>query len=447
MKEMIALATKDLRLLARDKGGFFFTFGFPVLTAIFFGYIFSGQGGGGDTDGGPPKLKLAFVDQDQTDGSREFAEALRKGGELELIEATAEEAEGRVRRGEIPAMLVLPKGFGESRENMFAGNPAKMELAVDPSHRAESGMLQGILLKHGFSAFQDLIAKPEKMQAQARKSLEEFTKAEGVDQATRDTMLPFLNSWVDFSSKLAGAMNAAPAGDAEKEGDGSTSGAASWTPVAIETRSITKDASPQVKDGPTNSFQISFPQGMMWGVVGCVASFAVSLVVERTEGTLIRLQVSPVGRRRIMGGKALACFASTLIVIVTLSVLGAVAFGVHISNIPLYALTVICVAFGFTGVMVLLSTIGRTERATAGAGWAIMLIFSMIGGGAVPLFVMPPFMRTISGFSPIKWSILALEGVIWRDFRFVEMLPPLAALVALGAGTFALGSWRFRWND
>jgi ABC-type transport system involved in cytochrome c biogenesis permease component len=34
------LAVKDLRILLRDKAGFFFTFFYPILIAVFMGVIF-----------------------------------------------------------------------------------------------------------------------------------------------------------------------------------------------------------------------------------------------------------------------------------------------------------------------------------------------------------------------------------------------------------------------
>ena len=43
MQHVLALTVKDIRLLLRDRMGFFFTFGFPVFYAILFGLIFSGR--------------------------------------------------------------------------------------------------------------------------------------------------------------------------------------------------------------------------------------------------------------------------------------------------------------------------------------------------------------------------------------------------------------------
>jgi ABC-2 type transport system permease protein len=49
-------------------------------------------------------------------------------------------------------------------------------------------------------------------------------------------------------------------------------------------------------------------------------------------------------------------------------------------------------------------------------------------------------MRTLSNASPVKWSILALEGAIWRDFTLPEMLLPCGILIAVGAVCFTVGS-------
>jgi ABC-2 type transport system permease protein len=83
--------------------------------------------------------------------------------------------------------------------------------------------------------------------------------------------------------------------------------------------------------------------------------------------------------------------------------------------------------------------IGRTEQAVGGAGWAIFLVMAMTGGAMVPLFVMPPWLRSIGSISPIKWSVLAFEGAIWRGFGMAEMALPLIILVAVGVVLFSIG--------
>lgn len=167
-------------------------------------------------------------------------------------------------------------------------------------------------------------------------------------------------------------------------------------------------------------------------------------MVERSAGTLVRLHVAPITRAQILAGKALACLVAIVGVEVILIAIGAFAFHLRPLSYPLLGLAGLSAAIGFVGIMMALSTLGQTEKSASGAGWAILLVMSMLGGGMVPLFVMPTWMATASHVSPAKWAILAFEGAIWRGFGVAEMLGPCAILVAVGILTFAVGARNFR---
>jgi ABC-2 type transport system permease protein len=79
--------------------------------------------------------------------------------------------------------------------------------------------------------------------------------------------------------------------------------------------------------------------------------------------------------------------------------------------------------------------------------WAVLLIISMIGGGMLPLFFMPAWLQRVSHISPVKWSILAMEGAIWRHFSFMEAALPCLILLAVGIVFFFVGVRFFRWSE
>lgn len=151
--------------------------------------------------------------------------------------------------------------------------------------------------------------------------------------------------------------------------------------------------------------------------MGCVASFSISIVIERNQGTFLRLRTSPLTWMQVLAGKGLACFLTSVFVIASLLLAASIMFGVRIGNPLLLIVAVGSAAFCFTGLMMLFSTLGKTEGGVAGAGWGIMMPMAMLGGGMVPLLAMPGWMQTASNFSPVKWGIYALEGAIWRGFR------------------------------
>ena len=178
---------------------------------------------------------------------------------------------------------------------------------------------------------------------------------------------------------------------------------------------------------------------MIWGLIGCMMSFGISLVVERTHGTLVRLRMAPLTRAQILGGKALACFTS--IALVELMLLGvALAFGVRPTSYAILALAGLSAAICFVGFMMLVASLGKTEQTASGAGWAILMPLSMIGGAMVPTFVMPAWIQSISFISPIRWAMLAIEGGVWRNFSVAEMALPCTALIAVGILCFAIGT-------
>lgn len=370
MKQIIALALKDLRLMPRNKGAMFFTFVWPILMTVLFGLAFGGAG----NNGAQRKIGIAVVDEDNTDGSRAFVTKI--AGSFELFPMTRSEAENAVRLGDRTAYIVIKPGFGSASQRMFYGSPKEIELGVDPRRQAEAGMVEGLLTKHAAADLLKMLNRP---------------------------------------GAAAGGSN-------------------EWQPLKVTATDVAREYR-----GPRSAFEITFPQGVVWGLIGAVMAFGVSLVTERTRGTLVRLRMAPLTRGQILGGKALACFLSIMLVEVMLLGL-ALALGVRPSSYLILLLAGLSSAVCFVGFMMLVATLGKTEESASGTGWAIMMPLSMIGGAMVPQFVMPAWMQSLSVISPIRWSMLAIEGGIWRNFTIPEMVLPCAILISVGIACFVVGA-------
>lgn len=424
MRIIVAMAAKDIKILFRDKLGFFFTVFFPLMMAIFFGAMFA------NLSRGPASIPVALVDEDRTSGSERFIARLEAAGGLDLEQIPRHQALDQVRRGQTAVMVTLSPGFGAAIDNPFRTTP-QIELAVDPTQFAAAGMLRGILLEAAGAELQALMSDPSRIQAtndQNSRVIEQLPSS-----PARDDFLTFLDLTPRISSLIEElGLGAATTGAAG--GFGGPPLEISQTPVQAEQR------------GPTNSYATSFAQAMLWTLIGGSVSFSMSIAIERSRGTLMRLLVSPITNRHLLAAKGLACLATILTTSTALITLGITVFGVKPTSYPLLALALLCGSICFCGIMMALSVIGRTEQAAAGVGWGIALPFSMLGGGMVPLFLMPEWMQRLGSISPMKWALVAYEGAIWRGFALNEMLLPCTVLVVIGVVAFSIGARFLRWE-
>src|SRR5690242_17763693 len=140
MRVVLTMAMKDLRLMGRDYMGLFFIVIFPIVMGLFFGQIM------GPIDTKKASFEIAVVDEDGSPESKRLIEELRATGNLQIESLEKSEAMNRVRQGKLVGMIVLPKGYGEAAGMPWLKGPA-IQVGIDPSRSAESGMLQGLIMQ------------------------------------------------------------------------------------------------------------------------------------------------------------------------------------------------------------------------------------------------------------------------------------------------------------
>lgn len=414
MNGILTLALKDLRLLLRDRASLFWVVGWPLAMGLIFGSLMGGMGARPSAG-----LRIAVVDQDSTAASRAFVGRLRDSDALRVRETTLDSARTMVRRGDRVGYVLLKPGYG-GNSGFGPRSPAGLEVGMDPSRTAEKAYLEGLLMQTSFEGMQDQFSQPDSMRRLVARSTAEVDTAAGIAPGQRARVKRFLASLDEY---LGGV-------------DTSTfrQGGMGFTGPSITSTAVVREST-----GPRSGFEISFPIAILWALIGCTAGFAQSMVSERQQGTFLRLRTTPLARRDVLAGKGLACFLAGLGIIALLLAIGRGFLGVRMDNPLGLAAAVLSATFCFTGIMMFISALGESPRAVAGAGWAILLLLSMTGGGMIPLIAMPPWMRAVSHVSPVRWGVLGLEGAIWRDFSAAEMLLPCGILVGVGIAAFLAG--------
>ena len=431
--QVIQLALKDLKLLLRDRTAAFFILAFPVLMGLFFGMMMGGTSG---SERG--KIKLAVVDEDESELSRRFVSALERNENLSVSAAKLDTAREQVRKAESTGMLVSPQGFAQSAGIFWEPQP-ELQLGVDPASAAEGAMLEGFTMQAMSELIQYRIERPADFLPSLAKAREAFANNTQIDLVTRQLGATMFRALEQFIGGL-------PAGEKAKAGEAPSNAVAAPSIQLAQIRKIdvTSKAQTLSVGGETiklrSRWDISFPQAMLWGVLGCAAGFAISIARERGGGTLQRLLASPLSLRQILLGKALACLLASILVIGMLTLLGWL-LGMRPESYLKLAAAGVCTAICFSGVMMIVSNLGRSEQSVSGVGWGINLMMAMLGGCMIPVMFMPAFIQQASVISPVRWAILAIEGSVWRSFSWGEMLPACAVLIGIGAFGFAAGIW------
>jgi len=441
MNAILNIAYKDLLLLSRDRMALFFLLGFPVLMGVLFGLMYQSSG-----RPEPGSVGIAVIDEDQSAMSRALIENLTANPSLKVQTTDLATARQSIKTRKIVGVVIIPAGFGETAGIFWAADPVPLRVGRDPSRGAGSAMLEGFLMEAASKLlaqrWQDTTETKKLLQEQKR-SIQQSESLTAVNKLLLSQLFTTVEQLIDDVDEVTQQAED-PAEAASGEDDG---GAVGFQLAKIE--SFDAFASEQAESEQANSepkirsgWDLSFPQSILWGVMGSAAGFAISLVRERSRGTLLRLQTSPVAPLQILLGKGLACFMATLCVVGLMVTLG-LLLGMRPQSPGLLLGSALAVAFCFVGIMMAMSALGSTEEGVGGAGWAINMVMAMFGGAMMPLEFMPPFMKTLSDASPVKWAIVSLEAAIWRNYSLGELWVPWAVLIAIGSAGFAIGLYYF----
>jgi len=161
-----------------------------------------------------------------------------------------------------------------------------------------------------------------------------------------------------------------------------------------------------------------------------------SLLLERSQGTLPRLLVSPTSNTQVMGGKVLGIFftgtAQLFILIGASTLFFQLKWGDPLGVIVL----VLAAVFAASGWGMLITAMARTTAQVSTLGSALMLVFGILGGSFIDVGMMPEPVRLLSKITPNAWGLdgfttLALGGTM------SQLIRPLAALMVMGILLFA----------
>ncbi len=172
---------------------------------------------------------------------------------------------------------------------------------------------------------------------------------------------------------------------------------------------------------------------------------SISLLRERTRGTLERLLTTPLGRLELLTGYAIAfgILAAIQAGIVSALTLGALDLPVR-GPVLLVVLLAVVVALLGTGLGLLASAFARTEFQVVQFFPLIVLPQLLLCGLLVARQRMPAALRAVSDALPLSYAVDGMHHVTLQAGASAALWGDIAIILAFAAGALVLGAATLR---
>lgn len=417
MRKLFIIGWKDVRLVFRDRAALILMLAAPFLLTLGLGLVtgsFSRSGGSALAD-----IPVVVVNLDKGQLGNALVDTFNSADLKDLLDPLEVSSEAQARllidQDKYAAAVIIPDGFTESviptsemisqaqSNRQFSTQVIQVEIYSNPARPTGAGVIKAVV--------------------------DEFISR--VDEV-RITGITSLFGMPGVEKMAPGDVEAM----ARKMFEGSTDQSYADTAISLKT-----ETAPGTKTD-FNPLAYMAPGMALMFLMYTVSYGGRSILVERIQGTMPRLMVSPTTSMQILGGKVFGTFLTGFLqvgILIFASVLFfQVQWGDPFGVVVLIAVTV----FGATGWGLLITALARTPGQVGSLGSAIMLIFGLLGGSFISLEQLPAFIRLISSITPNAWgldgfTILALGGTL------SDLGRPIAALLFMGVTLFLLSSLIF----
>jgi ABC-2 type transport system permease protein len=394
MSAFIALISKDLRLLIRDRTALLLLLLAPLVVITAAGLSLS-------TLYRTVQLTLPVVNEDDGVLASRLVEALRLAEELEVRLVDQDEALRLVSATPIAgAALVIPEGFSDS---LGSREPLALRLLTDPVKHLEVLALRAAIER----AKAGLVA----VSVAARVSVVQVLTHAGETD---------FEALTDDSAALASRL--------------------------VERTVSVEEAS--VYGGPLsyNTFDQNVPGfSVTFLMLGTLFGVGLGLLDERDWGMIERLAASPLDPRSPLAAKVVSRFVVGVVQMVLLFGFGKLVFGVTLGRSwSALALVIAGVAFASSAFGLLAAAVSPSRDAVLPVGTIAVVAMAAVGGCWWPITVEPMWLQSVARVFPTTWAMGAFNDLMLRGRGLEDVWPSIAVLVAFGMVYTALGAGLYR---
>jgi len=426
MSAFTALVRKDVRIYLSNRRALLTSLVAPILISAFMGAVL----GGGPTK--PAAIPIGVVDLDQSTMSKKIVADMIKDTALTVKQLPEAQAIALVRKGDINAAAVIPKGFGQqATDALFRRDIEKPQIAIhyDPSQSMVLAVVKGLLTQYVMQVVSaDVFSGNGESIARQR---DRVATAKNLDPKLRDTLMSLFKSVDDVRGQSAEPQNGS--GPAQR-----------GLRMPFGTRDLEVTSGQQNYNAYAHSFAGMTVQFILFMGV----ELGIGLLLMRRMGLWQRLRAAPISRATLLGSRIAA--GTVIAVILMAGIFGAAILLFHV-RIEGSVVGFVAVAVSFAALTsslgLLIAALGRTAEATRGMAIVLTLLLVMLGGAWIPTFVFPAWLQSLTRFVPARWAIDGFDAMTWRAQPLAAAFFPVAALLGLSAVLGALAVFTFKWEE
>jgi ABC-2 type transport system permease protein len=172
---------------------------------------------------------------------------------------------------------------------------------------------------------------------------------------------------------------------------------------------------------------------------------AMAIVREKEIGTMEQLMETPIRPIELMLGKTLPFAAVGLIDTILVVVVALFLFHIPFrgSAVLLLACAVLFLMTSL-GAGLFISTISRTQQQAMMSTFLIFQPFFMLSGFAFPIRNMPDWVQWLTYLDPVRYFVEIVRGIFLRGSGVSVLWPQMVALAVFGTAILSLSAIRFR---
>ncbi len=178
-----------------------------------------------------------------------------------------------------------------------------------------------------------------------------------------------------------------------------------------------------------NSVQHNIPSWTLFAMFFIVIPFAGAMIKEREDGTLGRLLTMPVSYTTIMLSRVSVYLLVCFLQFVLIMLMGIYLF--PLLNLPslditgkIMSLSVMALFGSLAAVSygIAIGAVAQTHQQASIFGSVSIMILAALGGIWVPVFIMPPFLKSLSIISPLNWALNSFYDILIRNASLADVL-------------------------